>query len=40
MALYTLLACVPFDPAIEAFRIIEPPSAKRGNAFCTVKSAP
>jgi len=36
----TLIACMPLELAMEAFRIMEPPSFISGNAFCTVKKRP
>src|SRR5262249_41865328 len=40
LALLTLIASAPLDATIEALRMIDPPSVKRGSAFCTVKSSP
>src|SRR5437773_801809 len=40
VALYTLKPSRPLEPAIDAFRMIDPPSRRSGSAFCTVKSRP
>src|SRR5260370_14630277 len=40
LALYTLNPSMPFRPAMEEFKMIEPPSLTRASAFCTLKSNP
>ena len=40
LALYTTVPGNPFTPAIELFRMIDPPSFISGRAFCTVNKVP
>src|SRR5258705_821588 len=40
VAPYTPWAAVPLEPATEPVRMIDPPSFRRGSAFCTAKRAP
>ena len=40
LALYTLVPGNPVTPAIELFRMIDPPSFISGRAFCTVNKVP